>query len=61
MALSTDQVEHYRKEGYVFPIPVMTREEALAYRTACARGPQPCPAENSNAWQLPARWSQTLI
>ncbi|MEM8855758.1 MAG: phytanoyl-CoA dioxygenase family protein [Pseudomonadota bacterium] len=34
MALSTDQVEHYRKEGYVFPIPAMTREEALAYRTA---------------------------
>ncbi|XWN33838.1 MAG: phytanoyl-CoA dioxygenase family protein [Devosia sp.] len=34
MALSTEQVEHYRNEGYVFPIPAMSRDEALAYRAA---------------------------
>ena len=30
--LTDAQVEHYRNEGYVFPVPVMSREEAGAYR-----------------------------
>ncbi len=30
--LTESQVEHYKREGYVFPVPVMSREEAASYR-----------------------------
>lgn len=30
--LSDEALEHYRREGYVFPIRVMSREDAAAYR-----------------------------
>ncbi|RAI00709.1 phytanoyl-CoA dioxygenase [Acuticoccus sediminis] len=30
--LTEAEVEQYRRDGYVFPVPVMSREEAAAYR-----------------------------
>ncbi len=32
MSLTPSQVEAYRRDGYVFPIPVMTRDEAASFR-----------------------------
>ena len=32
MGLTEDQVAHYRREGYVFPVEVMSRAEAASYR-----------------------------
>jgi len=32
MALSQSQTEHFWENGYVFPVPVMSREEAAHYR-----------------------------
>jgi len=30
--LTDEQVEHYKREGYVFPVPVMSRDQAATYR-----------------------------